>query len=211
MRKDKGLYIGFLIALIASVYFAIGARSKEPLFLDQVLSDFVTSVFHETSYPLFTMISELGDKIGIGIVALLMLLWLWLKKRDYFGMAVFVLAVAIGNEVNKWIKELVGRERPVFDQVEVAESLSFPSGHAMVGFILYMLAAHLLAENVKSNGAKLGIGLFALIIVLLIGLSRTVLQSHFPTDVLGGYTIGAAWTILWIIFYNWLYERFPKK
>src|SRR3954447_4836865 len=99
MRKDKGLYIGFLIALIASVYFAIGARSKEPLFLDQVLSDFVTSIFHETSYPLFTMISELGDKIGIGIVALLMLLWLWLKKRDYFGMAVFVLAVAIGNEV----------------------------------------------------------------------------------------------------------------
>lgn len=211
MRKDKGLYIGFLIALIASVYFAIGARSKEPLLLDQVLSDFVTSVFHETSYPLFTMISELGDKIGIGIVALLMLLWLWLKKRDYIGMAVFVLAVAIGNEVNKWIKELVGRERPVFDQVEIAESLSFPSGHAMVGFILYMLAAHLLAENVKSNGAKLGIGLCAFIIVLLIGLSRIVLQAHFPTDVLGGYTIGAAWTILWIIFYNWLYERFPKK
>jgi undecaprenyl-diphosphatase len=211
MRKDKGLYIGFLIALIASVYFAIGARSKEPLFLDQVLSDFVTNVFHETSHPFFTMISELGDKIGIGIVALLMLLWLWLKKRDYFGMTVFVLAVAIGNEANKWIKELVGRERQVFDQVEVAESLSFPSGHAMVGFILYMLAAHLLAENVKSNGAKLGIGLFAFIIVLLIGLSRIVLQAHFPTDVLGGYTIGTAWTILWIIFYNWLYERFPKK
>ena len=147
----------------------------------------------------------------IGIVALLVLLWMWLKKRDYIGMAVFVLAIALGNEVSKWMKELVGRERPMFDQIDVAESLSFPSGHAMVGFILYMLAAHFIAENVKSNGVKLATGLLAIVIVLLIGLSRIVLQVHFPTDVLGGFTIGAAWTILWILFYDWLYERFPKK
>ena len=43
----------------------------------------------------------------IGIVALLVLLWMWLKKRDYIGMAVFVLAVALGNEVSKWMKDLL--------------------------------------------------------------------------------------------------------
>jgi undecaprenyl-diphosphatase len=76
---------------------------------------------------------------------------------------------------------------------------------------LYMLAAHFIAENVKSNRAKLAIGLLAIVIVLFIGLSRIVLQVHFPTDVLGGFTIGAAWTILWILFYDRLYEWFPKK
>ena len=211
MRKAKGMFIVLGLALVTSLYFMVSARSKGPSVLDEVLADFVMSIFQEPSYPFFTMISELGDKLGIGIVALLVLLWIWLKKRDYIGMVVFVLAVGLGNEVSKWIKELVGRERPVFDQVDVAESLSFPSGHAMVGFVLYMLAAHFLAENVKSNGVKLAIGLLAFVIVLLIGLSRIVLQAHFPTDVLGGYTIGAAWTILWIIFYDWMYERFPKK
>ena len=211
MRKAKGMYIILGLSIVASLFFAAGATSKEPLFLDTILSDFVTNVFKEPSYPFFTLISELGDKLGIGIVALLVLLWMWLKKRDYIGMAVFVLAVALGNEVSKWLKELVGRERPLLDQADVAESLSFPSGHAMVGFVLYMLAAHFIAENVKSNGVKLTIGLFAIVIVLLIGLSRIVLQVHFPTDVLGGFTIGAAWTILWILFYDWLYERFPKK
>lgn len=211
MRKAKGMFIVLGMALVASVYFGIIARGKEPFVLDTALADTVAKIFQEPSYPFFRAISELGDKMGIGIVALLVLLWMWLKKRDYIGMAVFVLAVALGNEVSKWIKELIGRERPVFDQVDVAESLSFPSGHAMVGFILYMLAAHFLAENVKSNGVKLAIGLLAFVIVLLIGLSRVVLQMHFPTDVLGGFTIGAAWTILWILFYDFLYERFPKK
>ena len=211
MRKAKGMFIILGLAIVASLYFVVLANSKEPSFLDRVLADVVTSVFQEPSYPLFRAISELGDKIGIGIVALLVLLWLWLKKRDYIGMAVLALAVALGNEVSKWMKELVGRERPLFDQVEVAESLSFPSGHAMVGFVLYMLAAHFIAENVKSNRVKRAIGFFAFVIVLFIGLSRIVLQAHFPTDVLGGFTMGAAWTILWILLYDWLYERFPKK
>ena len=89
----------------------------------------------------------------------------------------------------------------MLDQLDVAESLSFPSGHAMVGFILYMLAAHFLAENVKSNGVKLAIGFLAFVIVLLIRLSRIVLQAHFPTDVLGGYRIGAAWTHIMDYFF----------
>ena len=45
--------------------------------------------------------------MGIGIVVLLMLIWLGFKKRDYLGMAVLVFAVALGNEVSKWTKELV--------------------------------------------------------------------------------------------------------
>ena len=45
-----------------------------------------------------------------------------------------LLAVALGNEVSKLIKDLVGRERPVLGATE--ESFSFPSGHAMVGLTL---------------------------------------------------------------------------
>ena len=71
MRKDKGLFIGFLIgSCLASLYFVVSARSKEPSVLDEVLADFVT-MFLVTKLSVFTMISELGDKIGIGIVALL--------------------------------------------------------------------------------------------------------------------------------------------
>lgn len=210
MRKIKSTYILLGIALLTSIYFVIGARSKESLFLDEILTDFATSIFQESSYPFFKLVTELGDKIGIGIVVLLMLLWFWLKKRNYIGMAVFVLAVTLGNEVSKWIKELVGRERPVFVHVEAAETLSFPSGHAMVGLTLYMFIAYFLMNYVKSAKIKWGIALIAFILVLLIGLSRIVLQAHFPTDVLSGFSFGLIWTILWLFFYEWLDDCFPR-
>ncbi|MCQ6273407.1 phosphatase PAP2 family protein [Bacillus sp. V3B] len=210
MKKVKSIYIVFGIALLASIYFVIGVRSKKSLFLDEILADWATSIFRDSSYPFFKIVTELGDKIGIGIVALLMLFWLWFKKRDYIGMGVFVLAVALSNEVSKWIKELVGRERPLFDHVEAAETLSFPSGHAMVGLTLYMLTAYFLMYQVSLAKIKWGIGFIAFILVFLIGLSRIVLQVHFSTDVLSGYSFGLIWTILWIYLYEWLYDRFPR-
>ena len=118
MRKIKSTYILLGIALLASIYFVMGAMSKKSLMLDEIIANFITTVFRESSYPFFTLVTELGDKMGIGIVVLLMLLWLWLKKRNYIGVVVLVFAVALGNEVSKWIKELIGRERPVFDHVE---------------------------------------------------------------------------------------------
>ncbi|WP_338451340.1 phosphatase PAP2 family protein [Niallia oryzisoli] len=208
MNIKRGLIV-FVIAIIASIYFVIVARSNEPTLLDQALSDSITEIFPEQTYSFFEVVTELGDKIGIGIVALIMLLLLSVKMRDYFGIGVLVFAVALGNEASKLIKELVGRERPA-TAIEV-ESLSFPSGHAMVGLILYMLAAYLLNKSIKTSRTKWLIGLIALIIILLIGLSRIVLQDHFPTDVLGGFSLGIVWTMLWISFYEWLYVRFPKK
>lgn len=207
--KTKTGFMTFGIAILASIYFVVLAKSNKPLLLDRILDEWVTGIFQEQTYPFFKFVTELGDKIGIGIAALIMVLWLWIKKRDYFGMAVFVFAVALGNEMNKWIKEFVGRERPA-TSIE-AESLSFPSGHAMVGLILYMLAAYLLNKSIITSSTKWLIRVIAFIIILLIGLSRIVLQDHFPTDVLGGFTIGLVWSMLWIFLYEWLYIRFPKK
>ncbi|WP_394233246.1 phosphatase PAP2 family protein [Niallia oryzisoli] len=208
MKTKAGLII-FGIAILASIYFVIAVKSNGPLFLDSIVSEGVTGIFKGQTYPFFKAVTELGDKIGIGIIVLTMVLWLWIKKRDYFGMAVLVFAVALGNELNKWIKELVGRERPV--TAIDADSLSFPSGHAMVGLILYMLAAYLVNRSIRTASLKWVIGLITVILILLIGLSRIVLQDHFPTDVLGGFTIGITWSMLWILLYEWLYKRFPKK
>jgi undecaprenyl-diphosphatase len=209
MGKTKWMTIFGIIALVSTIFLVIGVRSGEVLFIDEVLNSMVLAAFTESSHSFFGVISELGDTLGIAIVAIILLIWLWFKKRDYLGMIILLLSVGFGNEINKWVKDLVGRERPV--TAELAESLSFPSGHAMVGFILYVVASYLLINHIHSVKLKWGIGILSLFIILLIGLSRIVLQDHFPTDVLGGFSMGLIWSLLWISLYGVLYKQLEKK
>lgn len=198
-----------LLGLTSSIYLMVEVTNSEKIKLDDNLNEFVLSVFTEKSAPFFNVITELGDIKGIAIVVFIMLIWLVFKKRDFTGVIVLVLSVALGNEWSKWLKELVGRERPV--TAELAESLSFPSGHAMVGLILYFVCSYLLVKHLNSVKFKWGIAMISFIVVLLIGLSRIVLQDHYPTDVMGGYAIGLVWSILWVSAYDALHKRISYK
>ena len=169
----------------------------------------VAGIFHvpESVIPFFIQVTEMGDKKGIGVVALLALAWLLVRKRNYVGAAVLALSVAIGNEVSKLIKDLFERPRPDLEHLVDVKSYSFPSGHAMVGMIVYFMIAYLIMEDVKSRAGKIIISVITAILLLLIGASRIILQVHYPTDVLGGYAFGYLWVVIWILLYNYFKKR----
>jgi membrane-associated phospholipid phosphatase len=48
-------------------------------------------------------------------------------------------------------------------------------------------------------------GILAVTVVALTGLSRIYLGVHFPSDVIGGYIIGAVWCVMcFAALYRWL-------
>ena len=73
---------------------------------------------------------------------------------------------------------------------------SFPSGHSLTSFCFWMM----LAATAAIVGISLSwIGVLvaaAILIVTLTGLSRVYLGVHFPTDVLGGYSMGLIWCVV---------------
>ena len=103
-------------------------------------------------------------------------------------------SVSLGTLVSHAFKALVERPRPDMQLhlVEVS-SASFPSGHAMLSAIVYLTLAMLLARVVKNRNARLFIVAGAILLVMLIGLSRVYLGVHYPTDVIAGWCVGAAW------------------
>lgn len=204
LRNSKIAIVFVALSFLLFIILILMVSKGDSLMVDQIAANYIQTVFSQKTYPFFEFITNFGDKVGIGIVAVLILIWGWVKKRDYVGMAAFVFAVALGNEFSKWLKEAIGRPRPDYLSLEDVETLSFPSGHAMVGLILYMFIAYFLMKETKSQLNRLIITMVAFVIIALIGVSRIVFQAHYPTDVIGGYSIGFIWTFLWISIYELL-------
>jgi undecaprenyl-diphosphatase len=90
-------------------------------------------------------------------------------------------------------KEWFARARPEehLQMVEVHYK-SFPSGHSANSMIVYLSLALLLAPERHRRGWVTA----AIILSLLVGISRPMLGVHWPSDVLGGWSFGLFWTLL---------------
>ncbi len=73
---------------------------------------------------------------------------------------------------------------------------SFPSGHSLTSFCFWFSLA--IAVGVAGFGTAwtVLVALVALVTVGFTGLSRVYLGVHFPSDVLGGFTMGLVWTLV---------------
>jgi len=119
-----------------------------------------------------------------------------------------IVAVLGGIALNDLLKLVFARPRPdlVYQAVRVFTS-SFPSGHAELSAIAYLTIATLLAQTQSSF--KIGFYFIAVaaLLTILIGVSRVYLGVHYPSDVLGGWCIGAAWALACWAMLTWIQRR----
>ena len=77
---------------------------------------------------------------------------------------------------------------------------SFPSGHAMMSAVAYLTLAILLARIDPSRRVKALALTIGVAMTLLVGASRIYLGVHWPSDVVAGWCMGAAWASLcWFV------------
>ena len=115
------------------------------------------------------------------------------------GTALLVVgAVGSGTLLSETLKFGFARPRPdLVAHLAEVQSASFPSGHAMISAIAYLTLGVLLTRAHKQRRTKIIIMSYAILLTLMIGLSRIYLGVHWPTDVLAGWALGAAWSSLW--------------
>ena len=107
--------------------------------------------------------------------------------------AFLVLSAAGGSIINTAVKSAVQRPRPPWNGLWASEaSSSYPSGHAQAGITVWVALA-VVALVVLPGPGRWVVAVPLLVLGPVIGLSRTVLGVHWPTDVLGGWTLGGAW------------------
>lgn len=201
---------GFFI--IATLLFGVLADSVT----ESVTVSFDTSILlwinSHTSAGLdafFVTVTDLGGAIAVAAISLAFVTYYSIKKR--YHRAVFVAAAVGGAALLSLLLKLVfERERPDLWGVLITEtSFSFPSGHAMASSAL---ALTIVALAWKTRW-RYAIIFVACLYGLVIGFSRLYLGVHFPTDVIGGWIVSAAWVaVVTAIMYTYVFRKYhPSK
>ena len=145
-------------------------------------------------------ITSLGSNAVLIVVVLATAGFLALSRAR--GAALLVLlSVSGGAVLMQSLKIAFGRVRPdVVAHSLVELTRSFPSGHTTLAAITYLTLGALVARVQSTRPRKLYVLTVAIVLTLLVGISRVYLGAHWPTDVLAGWCLGAAWAMVcWLV------------
>jgi undecaprenyl-diphosphatase len=145
-------------------------------------------------------LTALGSVSVLSLASLVALGGFALMRR-WAAALLLALSVGGGTAASSALKQWVGRARPdLVPHGDVVLTASFPSGHAMLSAVVGLTLGALLAQSVEEKRLKLYIMAVVVLLSLMIGVSRVYLGVHWPTDVLAGWSVGAAWAALcWIL------------
>lgn len=147
---------------------------------------------------------------GVGALTIFILVvagYLWLDRK--FRMLAFLLA-ATGSGVlmSLVLKHVISRPRPdIVPHLSHVHTSSFPSGHSMLSAVVYLTLGSLLAASVPRNSLKIYVLAIAVLLSLIVGISRVYLGVHYPSDVLAGWIAGLVWALLCWLVARWLQRR----
>jgi undecaprenyl-diphosphatase len=132
---------------------------------------------------------------GLVVIVLVGVAALFLVLTDHRYSAILLLVATAGGQLlGTVLKMFYDRPRPTnIEALTHTMSTSFPSGHAMSAVIVYGTVAYLAARLQKKRWERWVTMLVAVLIILAIAASRVYLGVHYPSDVLAGTIIGAAW------------------
>jgi undecaprenyl-diphosphatase len=140
-------------------------------------------------------VTSLGSIIVLVIITLAVVGYLFLAGKSAVAWLMLI-AVVGGIALSDLLKFAFARARPdVVPPLARVFTTSFPSGHATLSAITYLTIAAVLAPSQPSSTISVYFMSLAVFLTVLISISRIYLVVHYPTDVLGGWCIGAAWAM----------------
>jgi membrane-associated phospholipid phosphatase len=130
-----------------------------------------------------------GIQRYIVVTVLTVALWRWWGWGAALAMGLTTLVSAFTSEI---LKAFFARMRPDFvTHLDSVSSAAYPSGHANNAAVVYILFIMLVpqARHPLWQAA-------AAAMIVVTGLSRIMLGVHWPTDVIGGWMLGASFALM---------------
>jgi undecaprenyl-diphosphatase len=215
--STRGLAIVAFLSFCAVVFMLLAqsATGEKPHHFDQSI---IEAMRDEAGAPVgpHWLVEFMRDTTSLGGWPLLTIFTVligafMLVRRHYIHAAILVCAVVGQSFLVGVFKNYFERNRPDLDlHLMEATSYSFPSGHSASAAAIYLTLAAILSREVARRREKSFIVGVALLFTAIVGVSRVYLGVHYPTDVIAGWSFGAAWAALVLILARYFERRFRR-
>lgn len=194
-NKNYTRILGSLsLVILAFLGFSVKFYPSWLLPFDETVTQAVRQLYPSWS-PFFLQVTRLANPLTIILLFLVVLLLLLYGKRRVEAIWFSSGVIGIAGIANPAIKLVFMRERPTLEHLVTEHSFSFPSGHSAASMVFYGTLICLIPFLIKNPTVQKILQVLLASLILLIGISRIYLGVHFPSDILGGFSLSLTWLL----------------
>ena len=192
-KNKKKSYIRWTILGCALIFFGVIANqiAANPVnTFDETIRFWVYEQRNPILSAIFIPVTYIGNWQTITVLAVVLLLIP--KARWNMGLPFAIISIT-STFIYKEVKSFFQRPRPEMEVRLIPQGgYSFPSGHSMNCIVCFGILIYLIRRYCPNRKVANVLTVLLSLLILGIGTSRVYVGVHFPTDVLGGWSLGLA-------------------
>lgn len=206
LRRPRAALVAALLATVALGGVYVLATRVGPLQrIDAAALDGFLRLDRPALRPLARTLAHLCDPVPFAAMLAALVAIALLRRRARTALAAF-LAPSAAAVTTQLLKPALATERAAeaLSQPIWISPASWPSGHATAAMSLALAAVLVAPARWRPLVATLGAA-FAVAVTF----SFVALGWHFPSDVVGGFLVATAWTLVALAALRWAERRWP--
>ncbi|NRD79300.1 phosphatase PAP2 family protein [Bacillus sp. BRMEA1] len=214
MNFKLQLVLAFMISVICIVGFSLISlliSDHKIISFDQTVIANIQGMESPRLTSLMKLLTFIGSTPFVIILSIGLIFFLYKVLHHRLELILFIGAIIGTGALNDILKHVFHRTRPHLHRLIEATGYSFPSGHAMSAFSVYVMITFLLWRHIPSKWGRSLLIIFSTFMILGIGISRIYLGVHYPSDIIGGYLASGFWLTVAIWFFQYYKEKSYNK